>query len=338
MPRLIDLISASALAIAACSTHPAQGNGGPSGPTGPSDPSDDGSQTMSKPTSPQPPSAPPKTTLEQVQRWAPPGSRVSPTELKVTGVELFAVRDDHPVPADAYSGGTLVGVVGGLGGKIVERDELVRAVIAARPDARTLAQVALSVARREGEILDAPKNDEQRKAKVAAPTITGGELVFWVWTSGVGRMLQLARLDLSTGSLDLGAPPPAAGASDDAVAQAITTLASPSVTQHGAALKTLAGACSTPKAKQALLDALAKHPRDETRRLAALESRACGASAVDPLLHALEHDKSADVQAQAVTTLGDLGDVRARPALEKAAKSDDYGLAMIAKDALKKLK
>ena len=125
---------------------------------------------MSKPTSPQPPSAPPKTTLEQVQRWAPPGSRVSPAELKVAGVELFAVRDDRPVPADAYSGGTLVGVVGGLGGKIVEREELVRAVIASKPDARTLAQVSLSVARREGEILDVPKTDEQRKAKVAAPT------------------------------------------------------------------------------------------------------------------------------------------------------------------------
>lgn len=331
MPRLVDLISASVLAFTACSPHPAQGNGGPPGPA------ETGSQTMTKPTSP-PPASPPKTTLEQVQRWAPAGARVSPTELKVTGVELFAVRDDRPVPADAYSGGTLVGVVGGLGGKIVERDELVRAVIAAKPDARTLARVALWVARREGEILEAPRTDEQRKAKVGPPAIAGGALVFWVWTAGVGRMLQHARLDLATGALELGAAPAGPGAADDAIAQAIAMLASPGATMHGAALKTLAGACTNPKARQALLDALAHHGRDETRRLAALESRACGAAAVDPLIHALEHDRSADVQAQAVATLGDIGDPRARPALEKAARSEDYGLAIVAKDALKKLK
>jgi hypothetical protein len=324
MPRLIAVMSATALAAAACSPHQAQNSGGPPGPA------DNGSQAMTKPTTP---SA--STTLEQVQQWVPHGTRVGPAQLAVTGVDLFVLRDDKPVPADGYSSGSLVGVVGGPGGNIVENRELVRAVVDAKADAKTLARVALWVARREGEILDAPQNDEQRKAGVAPPAIAGGALVFWVWTTGVGRMLQLGKLDLVTAALDLGSPPVA---QDDRIAAAIAALGGTSPGMQSSAIQTLGASCADAKAKQALAGALASHPSDEVRRQVALAMKSCGASAVDPLVHALEHDAAKFVRTQAARTLGEIGDARARPALEKAARSDDSSLALLAKDALTKLK
>jgi hypothetical protein len=329
MPRHIAVISATALAAtalaaAACSTPQAQNTGGPPGPA------DNGSQAMSRPTAP---SA--STTLEQVQHWAPHGTRVGPAQLPVTGVDLFVLRDDKPVPPDGYSSGTLVGVVGGVGGAIVEGRELVRAVIDAKADARTLARVALWVARREGEILDAPQNDEQRKARVAPPAVAGGAVVFWVWTTGVGRMLQLGKLDLATAALELGSPPVA---QDDRIAAAIAALGGTNPGMQSTAIQTLGAACADASAKQALLGALASHPSEDVRRQVALALKGCGPSAVDALVHAIDHDAGKFVRTQAVRTLGEIGDPRARPALEKAAKSDDYGLAMLAKDALTKLK
>jgi HEAT repeat protein len=226
-------------------------------------------------------------------------------------------------------------VVGGLGGKIVEGRDLLRVVIDARSDPRTLARVALWVALREGEILETPQNDEQRKAKVVPPAVAQDVLVFWVWTSGVGRMLQQAKLDLSTGAFELAAPPVAR---DDAIASASTALAGTSISMQTAAIRTLGEACSDPKAKQALLDALANHPRDETRSAAADAAPRCGAGAVGALIHTLEHDKAPLVRGQAANALGAIGEARARPALEKAARSDDANLAWAANHALKQLK
>jgi hypothetical protein len=327
MLRPIEVISASLLAIAGCNPHQAQSSGGPPGPA------DNGSQTMTKQT----PTPPPKPTsaLAQVQQWAPAGSTVSPAGITVTDIELFAVRDNKPVPADGYSSGTLVGVVGGHGGHIVEGRDLVRAVIGSKPDPKTLAHIALWAARREGEILEAPQNDEQRKAKVGPPAVAGGALVFWVWSSGVGRMLQLAKLDLSTAAFELGSPPVSA---DDAVDGAIAALAGNNPSMQASAIRTLGASCTSAKARRALLEALASHGNEEVRRQVALAVQGCGADAVDPLIHALERDRSTDVQAQAAKTLGEIGDKRARPALEKAARSPDHGVALLAKDALTKLK
>src|SRR3978361_848963 len=72
--------------------------------------------------------------LAQIQAWAPKGSKVAAAELKVTGVELFAVTVEKPTDEDFPAGG-LVGVVGGAGGKIVEGRELVSAVAQGTPDA-----------------------------------------------------------------------------------------------------------------------------------------------------------------------------------------------------------
>jgi HEAT repeat protein len=51
----------------------------------------------------------------------------------------------------------------------------------------------------------------------------------------------------------------------------------------------------------------------------------------------MQHDRSAMVRSEAASALGRTGDPRARPALAKAARSDDANLAWAAKNALAKL-
>lgn len=63
-----------------------------------------------------------------------------------------------------------------------------------------------------------------------------------------------------------------------------------------------------------------------------------GAAAVDALIHAMEDDKSNTVRWKAATALGAIGDTKARPALEKAAKSESPEVQYAAKQALGKLK
>jgi HEAT repeat protein len=52
----------------------------------------------------------------------------------------------------------------------------------------------------------------------------------------------------------------------------------------------------------------------------------------------MEKDKSAMVRTRAASALGRLGDGRARPALAKAARSEDANLVWAAKNSLGKLK
>jgi len=189
---------------------------------------------------------------------------------------------------------------------------------------------------RPGELLESAVTDEQRRAKVTAPAATGGGIDFWIWTTGVHRMLVHLRLDLATGALAAVTP---GGAPADAVAKAIAALAGTSVSLHASALKTLGAACaSDPKAQKALLGALAGNARDDVRAGAADAAAGCGAAAVDPLLRAMEQDKTPTVRWKAATALGAIGDARARPALEKAARGDNPELQHAAKQALGKLK
>jgi hypothetical protein len=180
MPRRFEILITSVVASVACGAHPGPTSSGAAGAA------DDGTETT------------PKTRLQQVQRWAGDDGNVTEAGMSVTGVELFVIHGAGPVPPDAYSGGTLVGVVGG---KIVEGRGLVQAAIAAKPPARTLAQIVLWAARREAEILDTPHNDLERRAQVAPPAVVGNALVFWVWTGGKHRLLEVATLDLLSGGL-----------------------------------------------------------------------------------------------------------------------------------------
>jgi HEAT repeats len=319
MMRLIDLAWASVVVVifvvvASCSARPTDHSGG-------------------DPATP-PPLPPPTTVLEQVQRSAPAASRVAAADLTVTGIELFTITPSPPISDDAYPGGTLVGVAGGLGGKRLEDRDLLRAVIDARPDAHTLARVALRVAQREGEILDAPLSEAQRVAKVRPPRLTRDSLDFWVWTTEVPRLTEHGKLDLATGLLELEPPPMSPAAT---LQYALDSLAGPSASVHVRAIRILAEACADPIAQAGLLGALANHPRVKSRAAVADALHKCGAVAVTPLISAMERDRSGLVRAQAATALGRLADARARPPLAKAAKGEDPNLSFAARNALKKL-
>lgn len=276
----------------------------------------------------------PASTLAQVQAAAGPGSKVAAAGLQVPGVELFLVSEASPTPEDDGLPPKLVGVVGGPGGQQLDGRDLVRAVIAAKPAPKVIAQVALWVAQDDGELLDGAHGGEQRKAKVGPPKITGNTLSFWVRTNDVPRMLEHGTLDLANGLLDLAlAPLPP----KQAISNAMTTLGSVAVARHATAVRTLAAACSDPRARQALLAALSNHPRVKTRATIADEAHRCGPAAVDALVTAMEQDKSGLVRRQAATALGRIGDARARPALAKAVRGDDANVAYAASNALKKL-
>jgi len=287
-----------------------------------------------QPMSPSPPTKP-KTTLEQVQQ-AYPGYHAGPAGMTVPGVELFALTTDRPVPQDADNLPRIVAIAGGLGSPILEGRDVTRAAIKGTKDPALLAQIALAVERRNGEILTAPKNDQQKQAKVVPPALAGNTVTFWVWTSGVGRMLMLAKLDLASGALELGGPPVSR---DDQIAQAIEALAGTSLAMHEHAIGTLAAACaSDPKARTALFDAMAHHAREETRAVAVDASPACGPAAIDTLIKILENDAASTVRWKAAKALGDIGDKKAKPALEKAATSSDANVKSAATRALGKLK
>jgi len=277
----------------------------------------------------------PASSLELVQRHAPSGSKIAPSELAAPGVELFVVSDAKPVADGEYSGGTLVGVVGGAGGSVVEDRELLKAVIAGKPDRMLLARIALQVAQRdsEGVILAAAATRDQRKAKVGPPSIKGDELVFWLQATESPPVLERGALDLTNGSFELEPRLPHA----QALAIAINTLGGGGLSRYPSAIKLLAASCAEPRAKQALIVALQNHPRDRSRAAIAAAIPRCGSVAVDPLINVMQHDRSAMVRTEAAGALGRTGDVRARPALAKAARSDDANLAWAAKNALGKL-
>lgn len=324
---LLRLVSASLLA--ACSSHPSQGAGGAAG-SGSAPVTAGGSGSAS-----QAAAAPkPASTIEQVQRGAPADARVAPAGVAVSGIDLFLVSDGKPAPEDEGLPPRVVGVAGGAGGALLEGRDLVRAVIEAKADRKVIAQVALWVAQDDGAILDKAKTPEQRKARVGPPAVTGGTLGFWVLTTDPKPQVEHGQLDLSNGLLELQPlplPPKLA------IDRAMITLGSDAVSRHAAAIRTLAATCADTRARQALLGALASHPRIKARAAVADEAHRCGPAAVDALVNAMERDRSALVRRQAAAALGRIGDPRARPALAKAVRGEDANLAWTAGNALKKI-
>jgi hypothetical protein len=287
-----------------------------------------------QPMTPSPPTKP-RTTLEQVQQ-AFPAAHAAVAELKIPGVELFTLTTDRPVPPDGENLPTYVAITGGLGSPILQGRDITRAALKATKDPSLLARVAMAAEQKGGELLTAPQNDQQKKANVGPPVIAGNTLTFWLWTSGMGRMLMLAKLDLTTGALELGGPPVSP---DDRLAEALEALAGTSLSMHQHAIATLAAACTgDPKARKALLDTATSHQREETRATAVEASTACGAAAIDTLIKVMEHDASTTVRWKSAKALGDIGDAKARPALEKAATSSDANVKSAATRALGKLK
>jgi hypothetical protein len=288
--------------------------------------------------------APVTTSLALVQQWSPTHLhivadhvRVVPVAIggaaRVGEIELFGVSDSEPAPEDDAET-KLVGVVGGATGKVLEDDELLRAVSASKPAPKLLAEIALLVIGRDGDVLDAATTPEQRKAKVARPAIADQTFSFWVWTREVPRSLEHATLDLATGKLTL-VPPTMPR--EVAVAHAIATLNGVSVARHASAAQTLGEACSDAKALQALERALENHPRVKTRVAVADELHRCGGPAVDSLINAMEHDRASVVRQASASSLGKIGEPRARASLAKAARGEDANLVWAAKNALGKL-
>jgi hypothetical protein len=316
----------SMLLLAACSSHPTQGTGAAAGSGSAAGSAGSGSQVAAAPK--------PASTLDQIQRWAPADSRVAPAGIAVSGIDLFLVSDGKPAPEDEGLPPRVVGVAGGAGGALLEGRDLVRAAIEAKTDRKVIAQVALWVAQDDGAILDKAKTPEQRKARVGPPAVTGQTLGFWVLTTDSPPQVEHGQLDLTNGLLDLQPlplPPKVA------IDRAMITLGSTAVSRHAAAIRTLAAACADGRARQALLGALASHPRIKARATIADEAHRCGPAAVDALVTAMERDRSALVRGQAAAALGRIGDARARPALAKAARGEDANLAWTAGNALKKI-
>jgi len=332
---LLLLLLVPASLLAACSSHPSQGAGSAAGsgsaPVTIASGSGSAGQAATAPK--------PASTLEQVQRWAPADAKIEPAGVAVPGIDLFLVSDGKPAPEDEGLPPRVVGVAGGPGGALLEGRDLVRAVIerseiGGGADRKVIAQVALWVAQDDGAILDKAKTPEQRKARVGPPAVTGGTLGFWVLTTDPKPQVEHVQLDLSNGLLELQPLPEPAKLAID---RAILTLSSPAVSRHAAAIRTLAAACADSRARQALLGALASHPRVKARAAAADEAHRCGSAAVDALVTAMERDRSALVRQQAAAALGRIGDARARPALARASRGEDANLAWTAGNALKKL-
>ena len=342
----------SMLVLAACSSHPSQGAGGVAG-------SESAAVTAASGSGGQAAAPKPATTLDQITRWAPANSRVAPAGVAVSGIDLFLVSDGKPAPEDEGLPPRVVGVAGGAGGALLEGRDLVRAVIErsemgggdpagsaggaggkaphgidTRADRKLIAQVALWVAQDDGAILDKAKTPEQRKARVGPPKVTGHTLEFWVLTTDPPPQVEHGELDLSNGLLDL---QPLPLPPKIAIDRAMITLGSVAVSRHAAAIRTLAAACADNRARQALLGALASHPRVKARAAIADEAHRCGPAAVEALVNAMERDHSALVRRQAAAALGRIGDARARPSLAKAARGEDANLAWTAGNALKKI-
>lgn len=341
VPHLIAAVLASLVATAACSSKDAPSTAGQTGSAAAGSATAAGSAPAGSAAGSAAPTeaktetaaAKPGTPSALVEASAPKGSKVAPAELKVPGVELFVVTGSEPVADGEYAGGTLVGVAGG---KVVDGRELVLAAIAAKAPPPLIAKVALWVAQRdsEGTILDAATTRAQKKAKASGPVVKKNALMFWVATTEEPKILEVGKVDLTTGLVELEPP---AMSHEAAVSNAILTLQGDGVSRYPSAIKTLVTACKEPRARGALFTALSTHPRERTRTAIANQAHKCGAPVVAPLINLMQDDKSAMVRSEAASALGRTGDPRARQALARAARGEDANLAWAAKNALTKL-
>lgn len=231
---------------------------------------------------------------------------------------------------------TIVAVAGGVGGPILAGQDAMLAIIKATKDPMTLASAAMAIAKEDAELLTTPKNDKQEQERVGPPVIEGNTLTFWIWTRGVGRELFLGKLDLATGAYQRTVQQLS---HDELMTRYIGLLASNNPGMERSGVESLTASCaSNEKARTALLDAAAHHNREETRAAAVDASPACGVSAVDVLIYVLEQDASSKVRWKAANALGKIGDLKAKPALQRATNSSDPDVKAAAIEALGKLK
>jgi hypothetical protein len=296
----------------------------------------------------QPPAthSPPKTTIEQVERWAPNGASVVDVRSRgeadldlAAGVDVFMLTvpsQGRPV-ADGRSKFSIVAIAGGVGNPILQDKAAILAAVAkTNKDPQKLACVGLLLDGRDDTPLTSASTDEQRKAGVKAPAIVKNAIEFWIASGSPARNLYHCSLDRSTAALSVGAAP-IATSNNVVVDDAASALQSGNPAAMQVAFDALATACSSnPGAKKLLLEILANHAREDARAAAAFSAPKCGHAALAPLITALEHDKSRIVRGKVAFALAELGDKSAIPALEKATTSDIASAAGIALEQLKK--
>jgi hypothetical protein len=325
------------LLLAACT---GDGAASPANPPKPQPVSPSSGSAMTQPPAPQ---SPPKTTKEQVERWAPTGASVVDLRARgqagldvAAGVDVFMVtgQDQRPT-ADGGNGFSVVAIVGGVGNPILEDKAAILAAVAkTTKDAQKLARLGLLLGRRDDAPLTSASSDDQRKAGVKAPAIVKNVVEFWIFSGSPSRNLYHCTLDLTTASLTVGG---ATAAAPNVVDDASSALQAGNPAALQTALDALAVACQTnPAAKKLLFDTLANHAREDARAAAAYSAPKCGHAALAPLIASLEHDKSRVVRGKVAFALAELGDKGAIPALEKATTSDISTAAGIALDQLKK--
>jgi hypothetical protein len=292
------------LVLAACSSRSASNGHGEAQAQLPT-PTIDGGKPMSTP----------KSTIDLVRQSVSPDVNVQGPAMQVAGLDVFEL-----VPEHGNSTGAVV-----AGGKVLQGLDGLRAVMSATQDTEQIASVALLFAGwgQGSDILD-------------TPTRSGDTLTFKVH-GGPGKALDYdATVDLTTGNVNA-TPSQQAMSAGDVVTRAIQLLPSKNKTDWSMAIAGLAEQCTASKpARDALLGAIKSHVSAEARVEAAKAAAACGPAAVDTLVAALD-DPDTNLQAWAASSLGKIGDARARPGLEKAAKSSDAGVQYAAQSALKKL-
>ncbi|MEO8840155.1 MAG: HEAT repeat domain-containing protein [Kofleriaceae bacterium] len=332
------------LLLAACAGDGPPKSGGVTNPPNPQplSPTAPGS-AMTQPPAPQ---SPPKTTTEQVERWAPSGSSVVDVRARgeadldlAAGIDVFMVTVRNQPVADGRSHFSVVAIVGGVGNPILEDKAAILAAVAkttakTTKDAQKLARVGLLLNGRDDSPLTSASSDEQRKAGVKPPAIANNAIGFWIFSGSPAGNLYHCTLDLSTAALTVGGAPSAAS---NVVDDAVSALQSGNPAAAQQALDALASACqSNPAAKKLLFATLANHAREDARAAAAFSAPKCGHDALAPLIASLEHDKSRIVRGKVAFALAELGDKSAIPALEKATTTDIATAAGIALDQLKK--
>ncbi len=295
--------------------------------------------------------------LEQVKSWAGPDATVMPVEdIQVPGMSFFWIGTSKPGGPERGKG---VAVVDGAD-RWQEGKEAMRAVLDRKvSDPILLARLSLLLLEDGGtpitdlddtQALPASAVQEARQAGVTPPQMrSSGQnqvLEYWSYLRRLSRPgLMRSQLDLGTLQVTRSSLAEIQGQGADAVAQAEAWLGSPDINTRRKGVEHLATNCANPRAAQALARVITGHAQADTRALAAQMSKGCRgagestASVVEALGKALGNDASAEVRQWAASSLGEVGDVSARAALEKAQASDaDEGVRLMAQMALKKLR
>ena len=281
--------------------------------------------------------------IEAIKKVVPDAVAVERLDLGATGLRGYWVTLRTPAGAQDLDRG--LGVVSRDDATFLRGNDGMKAVIdTGTQDALVLARAAMNLLEKGGEpITDIERLEadyarrEARDAKVTPPAIAGTKLVYWSYYRPLSRPgLLRSTVDLATLEVKRSTP----ADDEDPVDRALRNLATDNDSLRRNAIEALVKACADPRAPKALAETLRSHAKPDARALAAENLAKChDADAVPALIAALEKDTHSDVRSWCISALVEIGDPRARAALERAASNDpDEGIRKMAERWLKKLK